>query len=137
MSLVVPFCEALIRRQDVIGLFLRVRQHPRQRPRRSAVLLDKLYLLLWYACRPPRNVLSLALTQLQCSGHLVAEHPGVAILQQFPVAKILGANIILWGAVLLTTAACSSFAGLATVRFLLGMTEATISPGFVAVTGIG
>ncbi|KAH8660100.1 major facilitator superfamily domain-containing protein [Xylariales sp. PMI_506] len=36
----------------------------------------------------------------------------------------------------MTTAACSSFAGLATTRFLLGMAEATISPGFVAVTGI-
>lgn len=34
------------------------------------------------------------------------------------------------------TAACSSFAGLATVRFLLGMFEATISPGFIAITGI-
>ncbi|KAH7026368.1 major facilitator superfamily domain-containing protein [Microdochium trichocladiopsis] len=55
---------------------------------------------------------------------------------RFPVAKFLGVNIILWGAVLLTTAACSSFAGLASVRFILGMTEATISPGFVAVTGI-
>ncbi|KAH7320637.1 major facilitator superfamily domain-containing protein [Stachybotrys elegans] len=36
----------------------------------------------------------------------------------------------------MTTAACSSFGGLATVRFLLGVAEATISPGFVAVTGI-
>ncbi len=36
----------------------------------------------------------------------------------------------------MTTAACSSFAGLATVRFILGVVEATISPGFVAVTGI-
>ncbi|KXJ92112.1 major facilitator superfamily domain-containing protein [Microdochium bolleyi] len=69
-------------------------------------------------------------------GYLIAEYPGVAILQKFPVAKFLGVNIILWGAVLLTTAACSSFAGLAGVRFILGMTEATISPGFVAVTGI-
>lgn len=34
------------------------------------------------------------------------------------------------------TATCSSFAGLASVRFLLGMFEATISPGFVAITGI-
>jgi hypothetical protein len=33
------------------------------------------------------------------------------------------------------TSACSSFAGLATVRFFLGVFEATISPGFVAVTG--
>jgi MFS family permease len=69
-------------------------------------------------------------------GYLVAEYPGVAILQRFPVAKFLGANIILWGCILMTTAACSSFAGLATVRFFLGLTEATISPGFVAVTGM-
>lgn len=48
----------------------------------------------------------------------------------------MGVNIILWGIVLMSTAACSSFAGLATARFILGMTEATISPGFVAVTGI-
>ncbi|CAN8098343.1 unnamed protein product [Discula destructiva] len=69
-------------------------------------------------------------------GYLLAEYPGIAILQRFPVAKFLGVNIILWGAILMTSAACSSFAGIATVRFLLGMTEATISPGFVAVTGI-
>lgn len=69
-------------------------------------------------------------------GYLIAEYPGVAILQRFPVAKFLGLNIILWGAILMTTEACSSFAGIATVRFLLGMTEATISPGFVAVTGM-
>ncbi|CAJ2513061.1 Uu.00g011800.m01.CDS01 [Anthostomella pinea] len=69
-------------------------------------------------------------------GYLLAEYPGVTIIQRFPVAKFLGVNIVLWGGVLMTTAACSSFAGLATVRFILGMTEATISPGFVAVTGI-
>ena len=69
-------------------------------------------------------------------GYLFAEYPGVAVLQRFPVAKFLGLNIVLWGCILMTTAACSSFAGLATVRFLLGATEATISPGFVAVTGM-
>ncbi|KAK6083103.1 putative vitamin H transporter [Seiridium cupressi] len=69
-------------------------------------------------------------------GYLVAEYPGIAVLQRFPVAKFLGANIALWGVILMTTAACSSFGGLAAARFILGMTEATISPGFVAVTGI-
>ncbi|EOD47270.1 putative allantoate permease protein [Neofusicoccum parvum UCRNP2] len=69
-------------------------------------------------------------------GYLLAEYPGVAIIQRFPVAKFLGANIILWAAILMLTATCSSFAGLATVRFFLGVTEATISPGFVAITGI-
>lgn len=45
-------------------------------------------------------------------------------------------NIIIWSGILMLTATCSSFAGLATVRFLLGVFEATISPGFVAITGI-
>ncbi|KAF3061967.1 hypothetical protein GL218_04218 [Daldinia childiae] len=69
-------------------------------------------------------------------GYLIAEYPGIAIIQRFPVAKFLGVNIVLWGAILMTTAACSSFAGLATVRFFLGMVEATVSPGFVAVTAM-
>ncbi|KAI8957673.1 MFS general substrate transporter [Daldinia sp. FL1419] len=69
-------------------------------------------------------------------GYLIAEYPGIAIIQRFPVAKFLGVNIVLWGAILMTTAACSSFAGLAIVRFFLGVVEATISPGFVAVTGM-
>lgn len=69
-------------------------------------------------------------------GYLIAEYPGIAILQKFPVAKFLGANIVLWGIILMATSASSSFAGLATARFFLGVTEATISPGFVAVTGI-
>lgn len=69
-------------------------------------------------------------------GYMIAEYPGVTLLQRFPIAKFLGINIIIWASILMITAACSSFAGLATVRFMLGMFEATISPGFVAITGI-
>ncbi|TVY84112.1 putative transporter [Lachnellula suecica] len=45
-------------------------------------------------------------------------------------------NIIAWASILMLTVASTSFAGLATVRFLLGAFEATISPGFVAITSI-
>lgn len=45
-------------------------------------------------------------------------------------------NIIAWASILMITAACDSFVGLATLRFFLGVFEATISPGFVAITGI-
>ncbi|KAL8377588.1 hypothetical protein RB595_008328 [Gaeumannomyces hyphopodioides] len=69
-------------------------------------------------------------------GFLVAQYPGMAIIQRFPIAKFLGYNIVIWGLVLMATAASSSFAGLAAARFVLGMTEATISPGFVAMTSI-
>lgn len=33
-------------------------------------------------------------------------------------------------------AACKNFAGLAAARFLLGVTEAAVAPGFSLVTGI-
>ncbi|EPE29458.1 MFS general substrate transporter [Glarea lozoyensis ATCC 20868] len=69
-------------------------------------------------------------------GYLVAEYPGVALIQKLPLAKFLGANIILWAGLLMITASCSSFAGLATARFFLGVFESTITPGFVAITAI-
>ncbi|CAG8980630.1 hypothetical protein HYALB_00012817 [Hymenoscyphus albidus] len=67
-------------------------------------------------------------------GYLIAEYPGVALLQRFPIAKFLGINIIIWAAILMLTATASSFASLATLRFLLGIFESTISPGFVILT---
>ncbi|KAI1458045.1 MFS general substrate transporter [Annulohypoxylon moriforme] len=69
-------------------------------------------------------------------GYLTALCPGILIMQKVPLAKFLGLNIILWGIMLMITRACHSFACLATMRFFLGMFEATILPGFIAVTGI-
>ncbi|KAJ9139443.1 MFS general substrate transporter [Pleurostoma richardsiae] len=67
-------------------------------------------------------------------GFLFAEYPGVALMQRFPIAKFLGGNIAFWGIMLMITASCSSFGGLATCRFFLGAFEATIAPGFVTLT---
>ncbi|KAJ6030989.1 major facilitator superfamily transporter [Penicillium herquei] len=47
------------------------------------------------------------------------------------VAKYLGANIIVWGTALACAAACQNFAGLATTRVILGMSEACCQPIFV------
>jgi MFS family permease len=43
---------------------------------------------------------------------------------------------IVWGALLMTTPACYNFAGIAINRFLLGMVEAVVTPGFVLMTGM-
>lgn len=51
-----------------------------------------------------------------------------------PTARYLSANTLFWGAAVASTAACSSFAGLLTVRFLLGVAEATITPAFMFLT---
>lgn len=64
-------------------------------------------------------------------GYLVFKFPFGYLLQHFPTGKLLSITIIAWGAVLITTPACTSFAGIATNRFFLGALESATSPGFV------
>lgn len=42
---------------------------------------------------------------------------------------------LVWGIILITTPACTNFAGVATNRFLLGTFEAVVNPGFVLIMG--
>ncbi|KAG0133671.1 major facilitator superfamily domain-containing protein [Tuber indicum] len=53
------------------------------------------------------------------------------LMQKLPLAKFTAFNIVVWGGILMLHAACSNFAGLTTVRFLLGIFEASISPAFL------
>lgn len=41
-----------------------------------------------------------------------------------------------WGGLLMTTPACHNFAGIAINRFLLGVVEAVVTPGFVLMMGM-
>lgn len=69
-------------------------------------------------------------------------------MQKLPAGKFLGATTIgeevsylrkytvthedtVWGGLLMTTPACHNFAGIASNRFILGMVEAVVNPGFV------
>jgi MFS family permease len=56
------------------------------------------------------------------------------LVARLPVAKYLTGNTLFWGAVVGLTAACSNYGGLLTVRFLLGVAEATITPAFMFIT---
>ncbi|KAH7403005.1 major facilitator superfamily domain-containing protein [Cadophora sp. MPI-SDFR-AT-0126] len=64
-------------------------------------------------------------------GYLVFQFPFGFLLQHLPTGRLLSTTVICWGIVLITTPACTSFAGLATNRFLLGAFESAINPGFV------
>lgn len=63
--------------------------------------------------------------------YLVAEYPWMWLVQQTRMAKIVGGCVVLWGSILMATAACHSFAGLAACRFLLGVFEAPITTCFM------
>lgn len=67
-------------------------------------------------------------------GYLIWEYPTTIFIARLPTAKYLSVNTLFWGAVVACTAACTNFGGLMAVRFLLGMAEATITPGFMFLT---
>ena len=54
-------------------------------------------------------------------GYLAFEYPTTILIQKLPVGKYLSGVILLWGAIVASTAACHNFGGLATCRFLLGV----------------
>ncbi|KAI0190893.1 putative allantoate permease [Xylaria flabelliformis] len=64
----------------------------------------------------------------------VAEFPQGWLLQKFPPATVLGVNVLLWGVLVTSTAACQNFAGLVAVRTLLGAFEAVITPALILIT---
>ncbi|CAK7226516.1 hypothetical protein SCUCBS95973_006226 [Sporothrix curviconia] len=69
-------------------------------------------------------------------GYLVAQYPAGYLLQRYPAGKFIGLSMFGWSILLLTTPACHNFAGIAANRFLLGVTEAVINPGFVLVMAL-
>lgn len=67
-------------------------------------------------------------------GYFFWEYPTTYLIPRLPVAKYLAANTFVWGIVVALTAICSSYGGLITVRFFLGVAEATITPAFMFIT---
>ncbi|KAI3392838.1 hypothetical protein diail_5152 [Diaporthe ilicicola] len=67
-------------------------------------------------------------------GYFAWTYPTTILIARLPVARYMTANTLLWGAIVGVTAACSSYGGLLTVRFLLGVAEATITPAFMFIT---
>lgn len=67
---------------------------------------------------------------------LIVEYPTNWIIQRVPIGKYLGINICLWGMILALHAACKNFAGLVTVRTLLGIFEACCQPIFVTLSSM-
>ncbi|KAK4119576.1 MFS general substrate transporter [Parathielavia appendiculata] len=65
---------------------------------------------------------------------LIVEYPQNYIIARVPIAKYLSFSIIAWGTVLACTAACTTFAGLVTVRTLLGIFESVCQPAFVIIS---
>ncbi|KAE8152993.1 major facilitator superfamily domain-containing protein [Aspergillus avenaceus] len=75
-------------------------------------------------------------TSMLYIGQLLAEYPFIYLMSRLPLPKFVGTTIILWGIVCMCLAVPNTFAGFATVRFLLGFTEGAVSPAFVTLTSL-
>lgn len=69
-------------------------------------------------------------------GYLVFSYPASILMVRLPLGKYLGGTCLAWAICLACHAATKNFTGLAVVRFFLGATEASISPGFSLITGM-
>ncbi|KAH8805071.1 major facilitator superfamily domain-containing protein [Xylogone sp. PMI_703] len=67
---------------------------------------------------------------------LVCEPIQSVLLQKFPTAKWLGANVICWGIVLTMNCVCHNYASLVALRVLLGVFESVTAPSLVILTSM-
>ncbi|GAW20973.1 hypothetical protein ANO14919_104860 [Xylariales sp. No.14919] len=67
-------------------------------------------------------------------GYAASEFIQGYLLQKYPIAKVLGLNVVLWGVSVTATAGVQNFAGAVAVRTFLGVFEAVISPALVLMT---
>ncbi|KAL4935386.1 hypothetical protein BDV06DRAFT_217467 [Aspergillus oleicola] len=66
--------------------------------------------------------------------YAVAEIPQGFLLQRYPVTKVLGINIVLWGVIICASAGAEKYADILALRILLGVTEAVIAPALTIYT---
>ncbi|KAJ3533292.1 hypothetical protein NM208_g8054 [Fusarium decemcellulare] len=68
--------------------------------------------------------------------YLVAEYPWVFLAQKTRMAKVVSGCVLCWGSVLMLTALCHDFPGLAACRFFLGFFEAPITTCFMMIVSM-
>lgn len=68
--------------------------------------------------------------------YLIAEYPWVYLAQKTKMGKVVAGCVLSWGTVLMLTAVCHNFPGLAACRFFLGFFEAPITTCFMMIVSM-
>ncbi|KAF2105055.1 MFS transporter [Rhizodiscina lignyota] len=69
-------------------------------------------------------------------GWLIAAYPWNLALQRYPIGRIIGFMLFVWGTLCMLQATIFNFSGFFAIRFFMGMAEACISPAFVLLTSL-
>lgn len=68
-------------------------------------------------------------------GFIGGAYPASQLAQRYPIERVAGGLVLVWGICFISTAACQSWQGLYAQRFCLGFLEAGISPIFMLIVG--
>ncbi|KAJ7358492.1 major facilitator superfamily domain-containing protein [Mycena albidolilacea] len=68
-------------------------------------------------------------------GYAFSQYPIQILIGKFPAQKVLAVTIFMWGLCVLTMSQCTNFKTAMINRFILGMFEASVSPGLTLMTG--
>ena len=69
-------------------------------------------------------------------GWLTGAYPWQVLLQRYPIGRLIGVMLFIWGSVCMLQAAVFSFSGFFAIRFFLGLLEAVVSPAFIILTSM-
>ncbi|KEF54402.1 uncharacterized protein A1O9_09568 [Exophiala aquamarina CBS 119918] len=69
-------------------------------------------------------------------GWLFGAYPWNIVLQRYPIGRLIGGMLFVWGTVCMLQATVANFGGFFTIRFFLGWLEGVISPAFVLLTSM-
>ncbi|KAJ5889071.1 dipeptide transmembrane transporter [Penicillium taxi] len=69
-------------------------------------------------------------------GYLIGQPPANYLIQKTPMGKFAAVTLFMWGALVMLSALARNFAGIAALRFFMGIFEAGIAPLCVHVTGM-
>ncbi|KAJ9103387.1 hypothetical protein QFC19_004486 [Naganishia cerealis] len=68
-------------------------------------------------------------------GYLCAQAPWAYLIGRFPAGRVLGVSTFIWGIAVLTMVFNKNYAGVLVSRFILGIFEASVTPGLSLMTG--
>lgn len=67
-------------------------------------------------------------------GYLLGTYPSIYLMQKLHIGRFIAVMTFCWGVAILGMLGIENFAGLMVCRFLLGLFESCLSPGFLAIT---
>ncbi|PMD42909.1 allantoin permease [Hyaloscypha variabilis F] len=66
--------------------------------------------------------------------YFIFELPSGYLIQRLPLAKYLGANVIVWGIILSINSGSTNYGSIVALRALLGAFESVVTPGLILIT---